>query len=360
MCPFVRITLALSLASALAISVRADVIELANGDRLTGQVITRTDEQIKFEHATLGEIDLPMSQVKAVTLDQPAAPAPGKTPGTAPGKASGPGTAPGTAPAPPEAAEPAKKVAPPAATAKGQAVQKAVVAAAEKEPNPGLLKSVFGDWKTKVALGVNGAAGESDIQSVYFRLNTSHREDRDQWKVSTQWFYSRTDGHTSQNQWTSEVTRDWLQKDSPLFLFVKGQHKYDQFRSWRHRASAFGGAGYTLLDDDAFEVKARLGLGGTYEFGEIDEFTPEALFGGSIMKSDVDQRQTLNGELTWFPALDDEDQHRIVSKLWWTYKLDMLDGLSLKLGLENEYDAQVQNDDNKNDFKYYAALVLEF
>ena len=357
MCPPTRIPLALTILLALAAPLRADVIELANGDRLTGQVITRTDERLEMQHDTLGRVALPMSQVRSVTVDQPspqdAADQPDET--TPP-----PAVAPPGEPAP-AAPQPAAKVAPsPAATAEGRAVEEEVVAAAEKEPEPGLLKSVFDDWQTKVTLGVNGAAGESDVQSVYFRLNTQHKKDRDQWKISTQWFYGRTNGETSQNQVTSEVTRDWLQNDAPWFLFVKGEHKYDQFRTWKHRTSAFGGAGYTLLDDDALEVKARLGLGGTYEFGHVDEFTPEALFGGSIMKWDIDDRQTINGELTWYPALDDEDQHRIVSKLWWTYKLDMLDGLSLKLGLENEYDSRTQGDDNKNDFKYYAALVLEF
>ena len=44
----------------------------------------------------------------------------------------------------------------------------------------------------------------------------------------------------------------------------------------------------------------------------------------------------------------------------WKIRLDDAEGLSFKLGLEHEYETDVEDGDERNDLYYYGAVVLDF
>ncbi len=326
-----------TLASVLAISIfsltmHAETIELINGDRLSGRLISNANGQVVLEHAVLGQLTLPVENVKVISADLLPAKDAGKPQPATPNL---------PAPEAPNAPDNADKIIKP-----------------KNEPNA--MARLLAEWDSKLELGLNGSGGDSETQNVYLRFATKKQDGRNRWLIGGQYFLGRTDSETKRNQAEVKVTRDWLQKDSPWFLFARSEYKYDQFRSWEHRISAYGGGGYTLIDDGTFEVIGRAGLGGTHEFGDVDEWTPEAIFSGSAAKWNIDKRQTLGSELTYYPSLEAVDDFRIQGKIWWQYKLNFLDGLSLKIGAEDEYDATPDKGDEEHDFKYYGALVIEF
>ena len=44
----------------------------------------------------------------------------------------------------------------------------------------------------------------------------------------------------------------------------------------------------------------------------------------------------------------------------WVIDMSGIEGLALKLGIENEYDSQPRGDARRNDLNYYLALVYGF
>jgi hypothetical protein len=58
--------------------------------------------------------------------------------------------------------------------------------------------------------------------------------------------------------------------------------------------------------------------------------------------------------------LDEPGEFRSVSTAEWVIALGKADGLSFKLGLENEYESDVGRDTESNDLSYYGALVFDF
>ena len=319
-------------------AVLADTVELTNGDVLTGTVVEQTDQGVTLDHAILGKITLNSTRVAKVTITKDKAEKP---------------VEPKPEPAPePEPAKPA----PPKPDAK--ALEQAAAEAALEDRS--LWQHFREDWTSKLALGLNGSSGPTDRQDYRIKFTTGYEDGRDRWSFDTSWYYARANDKQSQNQFQANLTKDWLQKDAPWFFFVKGQYKFDDNRSWENRTSAFGGGGYTITKTEDVEVNTRLGFGGTYEYGAVNDFTPEALFGGSVIKWHVTERSAISGQTLYYPSLEDSRNFRIESKLEWTYKLDMADGLSLKLGLENEYDSATPNETGNNDVKYYGALVLSF
>jgi hypothetical protein len=315
-------------------SASADTIKLTNGDVLTGTVIDQTDKAVTLDHAILGKITLQASRIASVKItdaDQPAAESKSPNADAKQGEASGPNA---------EATE-----------------QAALKAAAEDKS---FWQHFQEDWDSRLTLGLNGSSGPTDRQDYRIKFKTGFEDGRDRVQFDTSWYYATANGRQSQNQFQANLTKDWLQKDEPWFFFVKGQYKFDDNRSWENRTSAFGGGGYTLTKTEDVEVNTRLGFGGTYEYGSVNDFTPEALFGGSVIKWHVSERSAVSGTTLYYPSLEDTANFRVESSIEWTYKLDMADGLSLKLGVENEYDSATPNETGNNDVRYYGAIVLSF
>lgn len=323
--------------AAVALSASADTIELTNGDVLTGTVMEQTDQGVTLNHAILGKITLGTDRIASVKIsgaDEPATES--QTPD----------------------ADAEKSEAPASPSPDTQALEQAALEAAGEERS--FWQRFREDWDSRLTLGLNGSSGPTDRQDYRVKFKTNFEDGRERVSFDTSWYFATADGNQSQNQIQANLTKDWLQKDEPWFFFVKGQYKFDNNRSWENRTSAFGGGGYTLTKTDDVEVNTRLGFGGTYEYGSVNEFTPEALFGGSVVKWHVNDRSAISGETIYYPSLEDSANFRIESSLEWTYKLDMADGLSLKLGVENEYDSATPNETGNNDVRYYGAVVLSF
>lgn len=321
-------------------TVYADRVELINGDVLNGQIIKQSERGVILKHDLLGTLAIgqdriarvvtpPADQPTDATNDEPAKPADAPKPG--------PETEPDTE----------TKV-------KNKAKQ------AAKKQQPSVLPDLMQEWNSRLTLGINGASGNTETQQYYAKFDSKYEDGRDRANFNARWFYAFADGNQTQNQFETNVTRDWLQKDSDYFFFLKGQYKHDGNRAWENRTSGFGGGGYTLTKTEDVELNTRLGFGGTYEFGDNNQFTPEALFGGSVVKWNLTQRAAIQGETIYYPSLADSDRYRIESKLEWTFKLDTKQGLSLRLGLENDYESESQSDPSRNDLKYFGALVLNF
>ena len=328
----------------------ADQIVLNNGDTLTGAIVDRSERGVVLKHPALGTIAIGHDRIKQVKdgkqnaeLVPQAQPQPDQN---SPKKQDAATQAEAEAAA--EAAQPdSDKI-------KGEAEQ-----AAATQPTS-LLNKFLTEWDSRLTLGLNGAGGNTDRQNYYVKLGTKYEDGRERWTINTQWFYGIASGEVTQNQFDSKLTKDWLQKDSPWFFFIKANYRYDAKRNWENRTSGFGGGGYTLAKTDDVELNTRIGFGGTYEFGNINEFTPEALFGGSVVKWQINDRSAISGETTYYPSLQESANFRIESSLEWTYKLDLATGQSLKVGLENEYDSNTPQDTGNNDLRYYGAVVLNF
>ncbi|MFW6058984.1 MAG: DUF481 domain-containing protein [Phycisphaeraceae bacterium] len=220
---------------------------------------------------------------------------------------------------------------------------------------------LFADWDFSLSAGFAGSEGNSVSRSFNFQFKATQEDEHKRWLFDNKYFYGSSDGTTNQNEFNSTLTRDWLEPDEPVFYFAKGIYDYDQFEPWKHRASAFGGAGYEFIKRDDLALVGRLGAGVTKEFGdEADELRPEGLIGLELLRWHITETQNLTAATTLYPDLGDFPESRIVSNVEWTVDLDQADGLKLKLGLAHEYESETEGDAKHNDLKYYGALTFDF
>jgi hypothetical protein len=119
--------------------------------------------------------------------------------------------------------------------------------------------------------------------------------------------------------------------------------------------------GYSFIDDETFDLRGRLGVGGTKTFGSPgdDEWVPEAVIGLETEWLPA-ERQKVTAYTTFYPSLSDGGEFRNLTGVDWSILVAETLGLSLNLGVQNEYESDVGPGIENNDLLYRAALLYDF
>lgn len=329
----------------LAARAGADEVVLSTGEALHGRVVQQSDTAVTLAHPILGTLELPRAQITQLhvaSLDAPA---------TQPATQFAT-TAPAEGPAGPEESALAEAVAPPAATQPSDVPEAPTVKAPQL--------AWWSGWKSRLEAGVTGQEGEHERLVLRSAFRSNRKTEETNTKTEATYYLAKTDGDTTQNEFTAAAGNDWLLPASPWFYFVESRYEYNDLADWNQRLGGFGGVGYTWFDAPKLHLDTRVGSGASKEFGgEDDEVKPEGLLGADVSRKIANGNQEVAATTRAFPDLSDVGEWRTRSSAEWRIKLTQWDGLSLKLGLEHEYET-VARDDNRHNLKYFAALVYEF
>lgn len=307
-----RIGLAFFLALALgAPPAHADKVRLQNGDVVSGEIVETTGEALVLAHPILGRLTIAADQIDAQALGDATLPAP---------------------PAPP----------PP--------------------PRPGIFGArVLAGWSKQIQLGFTGSSGNSDAQDMLAGVRGSYADEAKRWQFDSGYFRASSDGTETKDQAFAMLLRDFLFPSKKYFAFASTRYDHDQFREWDHRLNLSGGLGYAFLDREKFDLRGRAGFGGTKTFGSPgdDEWVPEAVLGLETEWLPA-ERQKLTAFTTFYPSLSEGGEYRSLSGVDWSLLLSDGLGLSLNLGVQNEYESDVAPGIEKNDLLYRASLLYDF
>jgi len=313
----------------------AATVTLITGEALEATITARDEASLTVDHPVLGAMTIPMSGVTAIRETNPDAVADGsETVGAAEEDLAEIGVSNATAPA-------------------GQTL-------AVEEDSPSFWAALMPGFDSQLELGISGAEGNTETADIRVGLRSKREDETSRMKISVTYQWSTSSGETIRNQGNAFIFHDWLIPGSPWFTFVNGNYDFDQFRSWEHRVSGFGGFGYGLVETETLEMTTRIGGGATKEFGGADDIRPEGLISGALVKWKPTDAQTVTAFATLYPDLSDFFKFRFLMGLEWFITIDQADGLSLKFGIENEYESMTEGGEEHNDLKYYGALVIDF
>ncbi len=305
---FLKKTFVLTLLGAvMAGPIAAESITLKNGDIISGDIVETTDEAIVVESAVVGRVTIAKDQID-----------------TAPGGLN---------------------------NATAQRAEEAV---------EWVDSWFFPGWKKNFAAGLTGSSGNSETINIYSSLTTGYEDETDRWAVNLRYLRNSSEGETSQNEFKATVLKDWMQTDSPWFYWAQGLYQYDDFQAYLHRVGGFVGIGYEFFDTGKSQLLGRVGAGLQYEAGDVDEFTPEAFLGLEYTLQ-IDDAQSFKAYNYLYPSLDNfKSDFRNVTGVAYDVKLAAGDGMSLRIGAENEHQSDPGDGRKKNDLKYYAAVAVDF
>lgn len=295
----------------ISASAHADKLRLKNGDVVTGEIVETSDAGVVLEHAVLGKLTVAADQIDAQVEGDAALPAP---------------------PAPP----------PP--------VRRGIAGT-----------SVLRGWNKQIQLGFTGSSGNSDNQDLLAGVRGNFANDVKRWQFDSGYYRASTDGDETKNQAFAMLLRDFLFPGEKYFAWGAGRYDYDTFQDWDHRLGLSGGAGYSFIDGEKFDFRGRAGLGATKTFGAPgkDEWVPEAVLGLETEWLPA-ARQKVFAYTTFYPSLTEGGEFRSLSGVDWSLAIADGLGLSLNLGVQNEYESDVPAGVEKNDLLYRAALLYDF
>ena len=289
---------------------RPVVLQLSSGTRLKGTLAGETDSDYLLASPELGQLSVPKTDVIQVL---PADAALGPTP-----------------------------------------------AGAAAPPPPGVFGSAFlRGWTKNVTLGFTGKSGNVDSFDVYGKFAADYEREDLRWRVRANYVFGTASGERNKDEGYANARRDWLFPGKPLFYWAEARLDYNDFKDYKLRAGGFVGIGYTFYDTPKFKLLSRLGVGGSYEFGDVNTFNPEALLSVEATYQ-LTATQSVEFLNTFFPDLGHLGRNRNVTEAAYTVKIDRGRGLSLKFGAQNEYDSYTEDNSYHNDLTYYGALVFDF
>ncbi len=213
-------------------------------------------------------------------------------------------------------------------------------------------------WERRLEIGLDGSAGNSQNETFRSTIDLKYEDDKSRWHSETLYYVSADDNETSENKAYSNLTKDWLIKDSKWFYFSFSGIDWDEFKDWDYRFRSAAGPGYQFIKTDKWDALARLGLGVKHVTGDDvnDETTMEALVGFAVTRN-IKDRHRIECSNTLFPSLTNTGEYRNVSDFNWYISFDYVRGFGLKVGLRNEYDSTLTS---KNDADYYVSLTWDF
>ncbi|MEQ9454812.1 MAG: DUF481 domain-containing protein [Phycisphaeraceae bacterium] len=230
---------------------------------------------------------------------------------------------------------------------------------AEEAVSPGLFGTeILEGWDRRFSLGIDGQEGNTSELNFFTLLELNYADETDRWDIDISYDYGTEDNQNTDNEFMARVFKDWLIPDQKYFYWAAGEYEYDQFESYQQRISAFGGVGYELFKNEKHLVDGRLGLGAIQEI-KPDDLRPEGLIGVE-WTYDINDNQDLVASNYLFPNLEDLGKARNVTAVDWVIQMDAAENLSLRIGVKNEYDMNVDGGSRRNDLEYRIALVLDF
>lgn len=233
-------------------------------------------------------------------------------------------------------------------------------AAAEAEapkPDP---ESFFEGWAGSFAFGLNGASGNTERFGLRAQFDAKRETSKDITTFGALYIYATDEGEKSEHRGEIFGRYEWkLGEDGRWRPFATAKAEYDEFKDWDWRVSGFVGVGYALIENETTKFVPRIGIGGSREFGgQSNEFIPELDLGWDFEHKFNENVKFFN-TFDFYPSLKRITDYRFSTKAGIDVLLSKENNLSLKLGVEDEYDSTPEGQ-NRNDIRYFALVAYNF
>jgi putative salt-induced outer membrane protein YdiY len=275
-------------ALALVAVARADTLLLANGDRLTGELVREHDGMIVFRSAVFGELSVPSTQA---TLAREAVAAEIEVPAT-----------------------PAMTVAPDRRPP------------ADRDDNA---------WKRQVELGLSAQDGLHEQSNVSVRLEAARTTTEGSASLMFSHHYGKSDGLL-----VADATRAnaLLTRNLSSDLFVRGATRYerDAVAGLVHDAEQSLGLGYTLLDGRGLQFSVGAGAAVRHRNTDYESAGWDGLVDAfGRLQCAFSERLSLSQDFSVSAAPEDRDDYKLKSHTALVNKLTDL--LQMTVRYEFEY-----------------------
>jgi hypothetical protein len=313
-----------------SVPVQPDQLRLRGGDLLRGKIVEVRDGIVHFEHPELGVLSIPFERIDSY------GPVPADTATT-------------TALGEPVVAAPT-----------AESATDMTATTATTAPPPVGKKEQTGDWETFIGFALAGNFALNEEVTMRANIGAKRVSPRDTTTLEAEYYYRVFNSDVTDNNILAKALQEWNFGESAWLFFAQGQYQYDEFQPWRHRVSLYVGPGYRIVRTEAMDLALRLGVGATYENGDVDQVEPEVLIAEDWTWR-ISPRQTLVLNTSIAPNVEDIADYRVQTQFEYRYLIDDAKrGLSLTAGLRDIYLSKPAPDGEGNELRIYAGLRYDF
>ncbi|MBD5778524.1 DUF481 domain-containing protein [Pelagicoccus sp. NFK12] len=354
---FLTVFLSLLAAALSRADSREVQVVLDNGDSLSGNLLSESDEEIRLSVDYLGEISLPRSRVAEVV---------------------GKGKAEEEAEEQAEEAIAETKIAPvpekPRVVKDVPAPPKAVAAASEEEEEPEQKRSVVdrffaalgnleGDlgilpeWDKSLQIGLNSSSGRKDQSTQNYRLDMDRKFESSRIKIKAEYAYGEANGSKTRDRLSSNYR--W-RKDIGPGVFYESESDYysDEIKLIDSNLEQKIGLGTRFLDQKDSTLSAGLGASGRWRTfpekeAEVDYLVSVFQDWDYRMSEKIRVRQDFNFAM----PLEDTDGYEI------NFSTAVTSAVSKSVKLSLRYELGFDNslaEDRREDRRFISSLGYAF
>lgn len=293
--PFMPFAALLASSGLLISSAGADVLVLKNGDRLSGAVVSQSDDQLVFRSPVLGELRVSPADVSDIMRSEADAIAD--------------------------------------ASAARTAAPNPVVAVTTDRPREPEVRT--SPWKRQIELGLSTLDGARDQRNISVRFDATRRLDEGTISLMLSHHYGKSGGIVITDATSAHAT---LTRNLNEDLFVRGATRFDRdpIVGLSHDAEQSLGLGYTVFDGGSL----NLAIGGGAALRNRETSREEANWDGLFdafgrLRYALNERLSLSQDVSVTAAPDNREDYRVKSHTALVNRLT--DVLSMTVRYEVEY-----------------------
>jgi putative salt-induced outer membrane protein YdiY len=277
-------------------SAQADVLTLRNGDRLSGTVVSQTQDMIVFDHELLGQMQIKRSLVET----------------------------------------------------------QASAAAEHPKPEKGDL-----EWVRKLTAGYEMASGNTEFQRFNgdFLVNRN-RVWVNEWTFKGDGTLEKTKDKLSVQKGQTSL-RYAYSLSKKLYNFYRVSAEHDLFENLSARIIPSTGLGYWLTDRDDLKLLGEAGAGYQWEFFRPDdEESAPILHTRAMIEKKLSDHVSAGFDHYYFPRLNEFGNYRMETEAFLRFLFS--EQFALKVKAQNQYHSRPKKNAEKNDFRLVSGLEYSF
>ena len=311
---------------------QSTILNLHNGDRLTGKILREETNQVVFQTSWHNVVVVPVSEIRS--REAVGAPAPQVVPAIA------------TGPTKPE-----KTVAqvPPPATGPGSLTPAPAIEAKKPKPRK---------WAGEAQGGVDLLFSERDRQLYSGRAKLTYVDAPFRGTLEYMASYGRTEGLVSDNRMFGTIKADW-DFANRLYAYTLGGAGYDLVRKIDTRYEIGPGLGYHAIRTSSFVLNVETGF--DYQVEYRSDHTKTDSFYWRFAEDvtwKISSRISWDEKFEFFPKVEKMEEYRF--RLESNLRFAILNNLSLIFTALDTYDTQPAHGVPQNTLQLTSSVGIKF
>lgn len=212
-------------------------------------------------------------------------------------------------------------------------------------------------WKSKVHFGASLADGNSNSTYITAGFTLDKKRGQNEYLAKFSYAYGEDNDQTSKDEILALAS--WKRTGShDFYTGVRADFRKDNLADINYRFGVTALQGYNLIKKEKCWLTPEIGIGFSSQEinGEQNEFIN--LYAGVHSEFKFNEKTRLYQNLSMFTPLEDIDRYWIYGEIG--IETLLTDRVSLKLYIQNQYEARPATGREHNDFRFITSLEYKF